>query len=260
MWRHAVYPGHFAATTPETGDTLPASLLRPVWTPVARANHWKGDLMRVTKSDPDDNVVQGLYEAAAGTTSWKVALAALDGAVGATSGSQLVVVDKADGKIVRSEQPDHTSPEGVLDYMREFHRFDPHVPYLVSRCVGEVVHTADVFPAAEYADHPFYREFWGPYNVRSFIGTKLAEELAAGRAHRAHAITRPSSLLCERNRARQPLSRSPHRGRAHLAVPAAYRGLGARRLVADGELSATYGASDPPATNPRRERARTGNA
>jgi DNA-binding CsgD family transcriptional regulator len=126
--------------------------------------------------DLDDAVVQGLYEAAAGTTPWKIALAALDDAVGATSGSQLVVVDKSNGQVILSEQPDHTSPDGVLDYMREYHRFDPHVPYIASRQVGEVTHTADTFPAAEYEDHPFYRDFWRPYNVRSFVGTKIAED------------------------------------------------------------------------------------
>lgn len=126
--------------------------------------------------DLDDAVVQGLYEAAAGTVPWKVALAALDDAAGATSGSQLVVVDKTNGQVVRSEQPDHTSPDGVLEYMREYHRLDPHVPYIASRQVGEIIHTADAFPAAEYEDHPFYREFWRPFNVRSFVGTKLGED------------------------------------------------------------------------------------
>src|SRR5665213_557811 len=137
-----------------------------------------GGMCMALKSPPqlDDAVVQGLYEAAAGTTSWKGALSALDEVVGATSGSQLVVVDKTNGQVVLSEQPDHTSPEGVLDYIRAYHRLDPHVPYVARRPVGEITHTADVFPAAEYEDHPFYREFWRPYNVRSFVGTKLAED------------------------------------------------------------------------------------
>ena len=134
--------------------------------------------MIITPSSPalDDSVVQGLYEAAAGTMPWKVALAALDDAVGATSGSQLVVVDRTNGQVILSEQPDHTSPEGVLDYMREYHRLDPHVPYFAARPVGEVTHTADKFPAEEYQNHPFYREFWRPYNVRSFVGAKLGED------------------------------------------------------------------------------------
>lgn len=124
----------------------------------------------------DDAVVQGLYEAAAGVAAWKTALAALDGAVGATSGSQLVIVDKATQQVVISEQPDHTSVDGVLDYLREYHRLDPHVPYIASRPIGEITNTAEVFPSASYQDHPFYRDFWRPYNVRSFVGTKVGED------------------------------------------------------------------------------------
>ena len=45
-----------------------------------------------------------------------------------------------------------------------------------SRPVGEVVHTEDVLPPAQYADHRFYREFWTPNNVRSFVGAKVAED------------------------------------------------------------------------------------
>jgi len=159
---------------------------------------------RSRDQDIDDTVVQQLYEAAAGVIPWKVALAALDDAVGATSGSQLVVVDKTSGKLLLSEQPDHTSPEGVLDYMREYHRLDPHVPYLVARGVGEVIHTADAFPAKQYQDHPFYRDFWRPYNVRSFVGTKVGENeerialIALMRSRDRPAYEREDIELCGR--------------------------------------------------------------
>src|SRR6266545_2729781 len=124
----------------------------------------------------DDGVVQGLYEAAAGSIPWKTALAALDEAVGGVLGSQLVVVEKGTGKLLVSEQPDHTPADGVLEYIREYHRLDPHVPFVATRAIGEVVHTAEVFPAQEYRDHPFYRDFWAAYNVRSFVGAKIAED------------------------------------------------------------------------------------
>ena len=79
--------------------------------------------------DIDDAVVQGLYEAAAGTVPWKTALDALDAAIGGVIGSQVVVVDKTSGQLLLSEQPDHTPPDAVLEYIREYHRHDPHVPY-----------------------------------------------------------------------------------------------------------------------------------
>ncbi len=65
----------------------------------------------------------------------------------------------------------------MLEYVREYHRHDPHVPYVASRPIGDVVHTEDVFSRTEYANHPFYREFWTPYNVRSFLGAKVAEDV-----------------------------------------------------------------------------------
>ena len=122
----------------------------------------------------DDRVVQGLYQAAAGMVPWNVALGALDDSVGAVV-SQLVVVDKTNGHLVASEQPDHTPIVAVLDYIREYHRIDPHTAYMATRPIGETLHTIDVFPAATMADHPFYRDFWLPYNVRSLVGTKIAE-------------------------------------------------------------------------------------
>jgi len=122
----------------------------------------------------DDRVVQGLYEAAAGLVPWNLALGALDDTVGAVV-SQLVVVDKTSGHLVVSEQPDHTPIAAVLDYIREYHRIDPHTAYMAARPIGETLHTLDVFPAATMVEHPFYRDFWLPYNVRSLVGTKIAE-------------------------------------------------------------------------------------
>lgn len=123
----------------------------------------------------NDGVVQGLYQAAAGMLHWNTALAQLDAAIGSVV-SQLVVVDKTDGRLVLSEQPDHTPIAAVLDYIREYHRIDPHTAYIATRPVGETVYTAEVFPAPSMNEHPFYRDFWFPYNVQSLVGAKIAED------------------------------------------------------------------------------------
>jgi DNA-binding CsgD family transcriptional regulator len=125
--------------------------------------------------DVDDGVVQDLYQAAAGMVHWNAALLRLDAAIGSVV-SQLVVVDKTNGRLVLSEQPDHTPIAAVLDYVREYHRIDPHTAYIATRPVAETVHTADVFPAPSMDEHPFYREFWFPYNVQSLLGAKIAED------------------------------------------------------------------------------------
>lgn len=124
----------------------------------------------------DDDVVHGLYEAGAGLREWPSALALLSDTIGGVQGAQLVVVDKRNGNLVRSEQPGHTPADAVLEYVRHYHRLDPHTPMLATLPVGQVFHTADHFPRREYADHPFYREFWAPYKVQSFVGAKLIED------------------------------------------------------------------------------------
>ena len=41
--------------------------------------------------------------------------------------------------------------------------------------VGEVLVTARIFPRDQYKDHVYYREMWGPHNVREVLGAKVAE-------------------------------------------------------------------------------------
>jgi hypothetical protein len=88
----------------------------------------------------DDAVVEGLYEAAAGLRPRNIALAALNDTPSA-DGSQLVVVDKSNGSLVASEQPAHAPIGAVLDYIREYHRSDPHAAFVAAGLVGEG-HTA----------------------------------------------------------------------------------------------------------------------
>jgi DNA-binding CsgD family transcriptional regulator len=78
--------------------------------------------------------------------------------------------------LLRSEQPDNTPIAAVMDYIREYHRLDPHVPYVAAKSIGDVIHTEDAFPATVYRNHPFYQQFWIPNNVRSFVGAKVAED------------------------------------------------------------------------------------
>ena len=120
-------------------------------------------------------MVQGLYLATAGMLNWSLALAALDAAIGSVV-SQLVVLDKANGHLVLSEQPDHTPGVAVLDYIREYHRIDPHTAYMAKRPVAEPLYTAAIFPPPSMNEHPFYRDFWIPYNVQSLLGAKIAED------------------------------------------------------------------------------------
>jgi len=75
-----------------------------------------------------DEVVRNLYEAAAGLIPWPQALGTLHREMNC-SGVQLVAVDKADGRLVMSEQPTAemlpANIDGTLDHVREYHRHDP---------------------------------------------------------------------------------------------------------------------------------------
>lgn len=123
----------------------------------------------------DDSLVAGFYEAAAGLRTWPDVL---DRFTKATSAffCQLVVADKIRGKLALCESSSSAPVAGVLDYVREYHAIDPHMAYAMTRPVGEILHTAERFPRAEYATHRFYREYWAPYNVRSLVAAKVAED------------------------------------------------------------------------------------
>lgn len=126
----------------------------------------------------DDRVVQAIYRAAAGLLPWKTALGGINRAM-AGVGLQLVVVDKARGLLVHSEQPwDELLPiaiDATLDHVREYHRHDPHLARAMSLPVGEVMHTAEAFPREQFADHPFYRDFWAAYGVGSLLAVKILD-------------------------------------------------------------------------------------
>jgi hypothetical protein len=126
----------------------------------------------------NDRVVRNLYEAAAGLVPWSEALNGLYGEMQVRQ-MQLLTIDKRDGTLVRSDQPscmDSIVFDAIMEYVREYHRCDPHVTYTGALPVGAVVNTADVFPRQEYKNHPFYREYWAAFGVRELLAAKIAED------------------------------------------------------------------------------------
>jgi hypothetical protein len=104
------------------------------------------------RDELNDRVVQDLYEAAAGLVPWSDALNGLYRELQVRQ-MQLLTIDKRDGALVRSDQPscmDSLVFDAILEYVREYHRHDPHVQYTGTLPVGVVINTADKFPREQY--------------------------------------------------------------------------------------------------------------
>ena len=134
--------------------------------------------MTTADNTSDDATIHAIYGAAAGMVPWSTPLSAIRRAVGANA-LQLVVVEKSTGLLVASEQPvydlDQTGVDGLLEHIRKYHRVDPHMSYVASLPIGQVMHSADAFPREQYGQHPFYREFWSAFHTRSLLAAKVAE-------------------------------------------------------------------------------------
>jgi len=127
-------------------------------------------------SSPDyDLTVQSIYRAATGSMPWHEALHQMTlGLQGRFC--QLVAVDKASGRLALSLHSSTAPMEGVLDYLREFHRHDPHVMHALTLPPGEVFNTARLISASQARSLTFYRDFWSVYDVRYASAAKVAED------------------------------------------------------------------------------------
>lgn len=126
-------------------------------------------------ADIDDNVIQALYQAAAGEVPWNAALNGLQASVNGAS-TQILVVDKAKSNLALADCSDTAYPDAILEHVREYHRCDPHFAVAAGGPVGQVLNTQDSFPMAEYRNHPFYRDHWLAYGVHALLGAKVAED------------------------------------------------------------------------------------
>jgi DNA-binding CsgD family transcriptional regulator len=123
-----------------------------------------------------DDVIRGLYEAAAGLLPWPDCLARVHAAVAPAFAVQLLVSDRRSGQLRLAEASPDSPVDVVLEYLREWHRLSPHVAHLAAMPVGELMNSTRQFPPAQYADHPFYRDFWYAYNVGKMLGGKAAQD------------------------------------------------------------------------------------
>jgi DNA-binding CsgD family transcriptional regulator len=123
----------------------------------------------------EDDVIQGLYEAATGLTPWADCLGHMHQALAPAYAVQLLVTDRRNGELRLAEASPGSPVDVVLEYLRQWHRLSPHVAHMAALPVGEVMNSARAFPRAQYASHPFYRDFWAAYGVCATLGAKAAQ-------------------------------------------------------------------------------------
>ena len=121
-----------------------------------------------------DGIVSGLYRAATGGLPWHAALQGLSDRLQGNF-CQLVVFEKATGRLALSLQSTQAPVEGTLDYVREYHRHDPHIAHGVQLLPGEIFNNVRVVSDAQAPVNPFYRDFWAVYDVRYMLGAKVDE-------------------------------------------------------------------------------------
>lgn len=122
-----------------------------------------------------DVLVSRLYQAATGAQPWHNVLQKLCEGLGGRF-CQLVALDLHTGRMALTLHSTGSPIDGVLDYMREYHRIDPHLAHAASLPAGTVFNTNDLIPASQARVHPFYRQFWAAQGVRYMSGGKVSED------------------------------------------------------------------------------------
>lgn len=115
-----------------------------------------------------DDLVAGFFRAATGAQDWSRALDGVQAAFGART-AVLQSVDLRNGRILSLHDGGPPMHEGVLAYLREYHRLDPRRAHLLARGaqgLGEWWHCHEHFPPEFVARDAFYCHFLPAYETR----------------------------------------------------------------------------------------------
>lgn len=125
--------------------------------------------------DEYDILVSRIYQAATGVQPWNDVLQQVCDDLGGRF-CQLVALDLRTGRMALTLHSTGSPVDGVLDYMREYHRSDPHIAHAATLPAGTVFNSKDLIPARVADQHPFYREFWSAHGLRYMSGGKVSED------------------------------------------------------------------------------------
>ena len=120
----------------------------------------------------DDDVVASFYRAASGQLAWGEALKSFQQLIDAWL-VQVQGIDFSQVAVTFSYEVGPCPPEAVLDYLCNWHRFDPRARLVMELGEGEWVNCHEHFDDAFVARSAFYQEFLIPYGGRYVSGTQL---------------------------------------------------------------------------------------
>ncbi len=119
-----------------------------------------------------EDIIAGIYHAAAGTRPWSRVLGDITGQLGLL-GCQFVGFSTTDGAVLFSHA-NHDAPiDAELEYIRSYHELDPRLPLLHTRAPGDWLYDEDVFNADIVVTNAYYRDLLLPYGGRYSASAKL---------------------------------------------------------------------------------------
>jgi len=122
--------------------------------------------------NPFDDIVAGFYQAASGQLAWGEALKPFQQLVGAWL-IQVQGIDFSRLAVTFSYEAGPCPPEAVIDYLCNWHRFDPRARLVMALGEGEWVNCHEHFDDTFVARSAFYQDFLIPHGGRYVSGTQL---------------------------------------------------------------------------------------
>lgn len=130
-----------------------------------------------TASDADalDQIISGIYRAAAGLARWEDPLMAISRQLGLW-GVQIIGVSKRSNTLLFSyEAGTQLPPEAALDYLRKYHGLNPRLLPALQLQGDAWMHCHHLYDDDFVANDPFYQEFLIPHGGRYISGTKIMD-------------------------------------------------------------------------------------
>ena len=129
-----------------------------------------------------DTLVGDFYRAATGDISWDRALDGVQAAFGART-AVLHTADPTTGQILAMNHGGPSMHDGMLDYVREYHRVDLRRAAILETLpasLGQWWHCHEHLRDEQIAASPFYRDFLPAYDTRylATVGFPISEHVA----------------------------------------------------------------------------------